>query len=159
MQIGGRGLVAKAGAEGVHAWAVVGEGLAMAIKVDDGHDRGYHPEPDEHPGEGRKGVAAQEEGVPDGASQDEDGAGKEEVTEEEGDQPPLPPPDSEESLLGGAARRGPFGASGDRPVAASSQPPLRRPPDRDLQGSPRGDGTRLPRYGRARCQPRSAISW
>jgi L-asparaginase II len=37
----GNGVVAKAGAEGVHGWAVVGRGLAMAVKVEDGRDRGY----------------------------------------------------------------------------------------------------------------------
>ncbi len=34
-------LVAKAGAEGVHGWAVVDRGLAMAVKAADGRDRGY----------------------------------------------------------------------------------------------------------------------
>lgn len=41
MEACGGGLTAKAGAEGVHVWAVANDGMAMAIKVEDGHDRGY----------------------------------------------------------------------------------------------------------------------
>lgn len=41
MEVAGAVLLAKAGAEGVHGVAVPHLGLGLAVKVEDGHDRGY----------------------------------------------------------------------------------------------------------------------
>jgi L-asparaginase II len=44
LMLAGRGaILAKAGAEGVHVTALPGRRTALAIKVDDGSDRGYRP--------------------------------------------------------------------------------------------------------------------
>jgi L-asparaginase II len=43
MRAGKGRILAKAGAEGVHVTAVPARGLALAVKVDDGGDRGYRP--------------------------------------------------------------------------------------------------------------------
>jgi L-asparaginase II len=43
MVAGGGSLIAKAGAEGVHVTALRGRRTAIAVKVDDGSDRGYRP--------------------------------------------------------------------------------------------------------------------